>query len=125
MINFFPKPGMVLICDYTKGSIYPEMTKKRPVIVVSPYSINKRKLCIVVPLSTVTPDFIEFFHYKLPAGKYNFQDKRKDSWVKCNMISTVSIYRLDRIKHLRKFTAPLISSKDLKAIRECINLALI
>ena len=34
MLNFQPKPGSVVYCDY-KGFIEPEMVKKRPVIVDS------------------------------------------------------------------------------------------
>ncbi len=41
MLNFQPKPGSVVYCDY-EGFIEPEMVKKRPVIVISKHRHNKR-----------------------------------------------------------------------------------
>jgi uncharacterized protein YifN (PemK superfamily) len=47
---FQPKPRSVLYCDFT-GFRVPEMTKRRPVVVLRPHKRN-RKLVYVVPLST-------------------------------------------------------------------------
>ena len=35
-ITFHPKPGQILMCDFTYGFREPEMIKNRPVIVLTP-----------------------------------------------------------------------------------------
>lgn len=99
-IQFHPRPGAVLMCDFSKGFKEPEMTKMRPVIVLSPVGKRMGKLCTIVALSTVEPAPIENWHYMLPKASMpdtpNFQ--RSDTWVKGDMIYTVSFDRLDRIK---------------------------
>ena len=119
-INFHPKPGMVLICNYS-GFMLPEMVKIRPVIIVSPYQLNNKGLCTVVPISTSPPEPIEHHHYKLPAGKYKFLHLTKDCWVKCDMIGRVSLKRLDRIRVGKDFVAPNITRDDLFEIRKGIK----
>lgn len=123
-INFHPKPGMILLCDFA-GYIAPEMIKKRPVIVVSPYQLNRRrKCCTVVPLSTVAPEDIEDYHHRIPAGTYAFQDFYRDSWVKADMISTVAYQRLDRLKVHGQYRSINLSNKDFILIRQAVDHAL-
>jgi uncharacterized protein YifN (PemK superfamily) len=120
-INFHPKPGMVLICDYSTGFVPPEMVKKRRVIVVSPYQRNKRGICTVIPLSTSTPEHLEDFHYRFPAGKYNFLSASDDSWVKADMLATVSFSRLDRVRVGHNFIAPSLNESDFQSVIDCIQ----
>jgi mRNA interferase MazF len=119
-IQFHPKPGTVLICDYETGFIQPEMVKKRRVIVVSSYQSNKHGLCTVVPLSTTAPNPIRPFHYCIPKGTYSFLHTEKDCWVKSDMISRVGFGRLDRLRVGNRFMSPQITEIDLAAVRRAI-----
>ena len=51
-INFHPRLGQVLYCDFKTGFRPPEMVKARPVVVLSR---NHHELCTVVPLSGTEP----------------------------------------------------------------------
>jgi uncharacterized protein YifN (PemK superfamily) len=91
-----PEKGEIVFCDFTPFAA-PEMTKRRPCIVVSPALKNRPKICTIVPLSTTPP---------VPPQAYNVQiviqpPLRKPydkpiAWVKADMLYTVSINRLDR-----------------------------
>ena len=99
-ITFHPKPGQILMCDFTTGFSAPEMVKKRPVLVLSKALRHRSGLVTVVPLSTTPPDPVCDYHYKLPKASLpmvgNFQ--QKDTWVKADMICTVAFHRLDLIR---------------------------
>ncbi|WP_420239995.1 type II toxin-antitoxin system PemK/MazF family toxin [Telmatobacter bradus] len=88
---------MVLMCDF-QGMIPPEMQKTRHVVVMSPRHRRDYRTCVVVPFSTVAPDPIEPFHYKIPAGRYSFFRPDTDIWVKADMITHVSFAGLDRVR---------------------------
>ena len=63
---FVPSPGTLLMCDFDTGFQPPEMTKRRPVVVVSPRRRRAMtKLCTVVPLSTAVPNQVEPFHHRM------------------------------------------------------------
>lgn len=120
-INFHPKPAQVLICNFNTGFVPPEMVKARRVIVLSPYQFNKRGICTILPLSTTKPNKIEDFHFVIGAGKYSFLSKDKDIWVKADMITTISIARLDRIRVGNSFLSPSVNAEDFKEIRRCVR----
>lgn len=123
-LRFQPKPRSVLYCDFA-GFRVPEMTKKRPVVVLRAHKRNRR-LVYVVPLSTSPP---------VPAQPYHFYFARSpvvhagpaEAWAKCDMVSVVSIERLttgrshgdpDLSRSARTF--PMISEEDFEAIRQCV-----
>ncbi|MDX2112821.1 MAG: type II toxin-antitoxin system PemK/MazF family toxin [Alphaproteobacteria bacterium] len=112
---------MVLICDFNTGFIPPEMVKKRRVIVISPYQQNKRGICTVVPISTRVPEYIEDFHSRIPAAKYRFLSQQDDSWVKADMIYTVALKRLDRIRVGEAFLTPSISADDFNLVCQSVR----
>lgn len=122
-IDFHPKPGQVLICDFA-GYIEPEMCKKRRVIVVSSYQVNKHGLCTIVPVSTLAPEPAESHHHRIARGTYPFFTADSDCWVKCDMIYRVTFARLDRLRVGKEFLTPYISPGDLMAIRRGIRAAL-
>ncbi|QJR01060.1 hypothetical protein HH800_01910 [Sphingobium yanoikuyae] len=101
-LQYYPKEGEILVCDYT-GFSAPEMTKSRPVIIVSPRLRRRSDLVTVVPLSTTAPQTIEDYHFRIelavplppPFGA-------PEMWAKCDMISTVALTRLDRFKSVRR-----------------------
>ena len=119
---FRPEFGHLLMCDFV-GFRVPEMVKRRMVVVVSP-TIKGKPLCIVVPLSTQRPDRIEPFHHRMSEGPVPAWGKPKVSWVKCDMIYTVALWRLDRIKSPEGFVAPKLPDEEMTSIRRCILHAL-
>jgi len=88
-----PKEGSVLICDF-RGYEVPEMIKVRPVIVIRKHRTNNL-LVTVVPLSTTAPDRVLDHHLELQS---HLQGASPVCWAKCDMVATVSLSRLDRIK---------------------------
>ena len=129
-LKFHPSPGAILICDYSTGFILPEMIKKRPVIVISPRPRRQRQLCTIVPLSTTKPDPIESYHHQLNSLSLPDKLARKETWAKCDMLATVSLERLDRIKigkdmnGKRIYINHSIISEDMDAIMKCVLTAL-
>jgi uncharacterized protein YifN (PemK superfamily) len=114
-ISFHPKAGMVLICDFT-GYIAPEIIKSRPVVVITPNHFYRAGLCIVVPLSTTPPDPIQPYHYALTGSP--FPNDKTEHWAKCDLVATVSISRLDRVKVARgNYQTFHVSMEQVREIR--------
>ena len=119
---YFPRPGDVLICDYSTGFVPPEMVKHRPVVVVSGRERHGRKLCTIVPLSTTDPFPVEAWHHRLPVVIPGWS--AGTSWAKCDMLSTVSFDRLDK-PHTKKRTGReyhtvRLLPDDLSAVRRAV-----
>ena len=129
-IWFHPETGTVVICDF--DGIEPEMTKRRPAIVVSPDLKHRDRLCTVVPLSTTPPDIEQPYHCKLIFDE--LLPPPYDSaiqWVKGDMLATVSFDRLflPRLKikddkGKRQYVIKILTDIELKSVRECILHAL-
>ncbi len=118
-ILFHPKPGMVLICDFNTGFIPPEMVKKRRVVVVSPARLNN-VLCRVVPIST-TPPYEELaHHHRFEAAQYQFFSQDKPCWAKCDLVTTVSLKRLDRLRVNGLFISPSLSASDFQHVMNAV-----
>lgn len=98
-ISFHPRPGTVLMCDFTTGFIVPEIIKMRPVVVVSPHHIRRQGLYTVVPLSRTAPDPLEQYHVHF--AKTPVADQFGPCWAKCDLVTSVSAERLDRKKIAR------------------------
>ncbi len=97
--HFYPKPGHILMCDFS-GFKAPEMVKVRPVLVLAGAIPGRSGLATVVALSTRVPDAIQAYHYCLPKASLprlkRFQNS--ETWVKGDMLYTVSHERLDSIR---------------------------
>ena len=118
------------MCDFDTGFKPPEMTKKRPVVVISPRRRRSMsKLCTVVPLSTAVPNRVEPFHHRMDPRSVPTELGAHESWAKCDMLYTVSLMlytvsleRLDRVPvnraGRRVFVAPQVLHEDLDAIRQ-------
>lgn len=124
-ILFHPKPGMLLICDFNTGFKPPEMVKKRPVVIVSH---ARGQVATVVPLSTAEPIPIESHHYEMTPGSLPTSLRAKRCWAKCDMLSCVALWRLDRImvgKHPRTgkriYVSPQILTIDFEGIRRVLR----
>lgn len=115
---FQPKPRAVIVCDFSTN-IVPEMTKKRPVIVIKQHKRNS-KLVTIVPLSTTEPKIIEPYHYRLKANP--LPDRNVSCWAKCDMVSTVSVYRLSlyKPKYQDRCNNLFIGKECLDGIYKCI-----
>ena len=126
MLPFQPKPGTLLMCDFDTGFMPPEMVKKRPVVVISPRRRRSRvPLCTVVPLSSTAPNPVEPFHHRMNLQSLPVGFHAGESWAKCDMLYTVSLARLDRVKvGPRRYLAPQIRADDLAAIRRGVIIAL-
>jgi uncharacterized protein YifN (PemK superfamily) len=94
-LKFQPHIGTVLMCDFA-GSVEPEMVKVRPVVILARNRTNK-DLVTIVPLSTTKPLSMQDCHYELPLNPIP-GNQTVTCWAKCDMIATVSIARLDRVK---------------------------
>ena len=78
----------------------------------------------MVPLSTVAPNPVEPFHYRIPANTYSFFRKNTDVWAKADLLSHVSFGRLDRVLDGGKFCSPSLNLADLKGIQSSVWQAL-
>ena len=121
-IEFHPRAGCVLMCDFY-GYVEPEIIKARPIVIVSPKHISRGGLYTVIPLSTTAPDPVEKYHYKLL--KDPIPNSNEEVWAKCDMVCTVCVERLDRFKvgH-RAWKTSAISDEELAAIQACMKYAL-
>jgi mRNA interferase MazF len=123
-LSFYPDPGTLLICDFDTGFRPPEMVKKRMAVVVARKS---RQLSIVVPLSSTEPSPIEKWHVEMSLDSLP-KSMCKRCWAKCDMVSCVAMWRLDRIKSgkcpttgKRLYVAPKITDFDLGRIRDALR----
>ncbi|POO56302.1 type II toxin-antitoxin system PemK/MazF family toxin [Agrobacterium rosae] len=129
-----PSPGQVLMCDFGPDpdnvtppglmvgplAVKPEIYKERQVIVIN----SSNGLTTVVPLSTVAPRSPLKIHFKITAGLYDFLSHAEDSWVKADLISTVSNQRLDRPYLAGKRQTVSISKSDFREVRKTVLHAL-
>jgi uncharacterized protein YifN (PemK superfamily) len=128
MIYFHPRPGTLLMCNYNTGFRPPEMVKNRPVIVVSN---AHRNLATVVPVSTVQPQPIEPCHWEIDMASLPKSLQRKRCWAKCDVITTVAFWRLDRIMDgkdartgKRIYVDHRVTTEDLEGIRQSLKYVL-
>jgi mRNA interferase MazF len=128
-LSFHPRTGVVLMCDFNTGFKAPEMVKVRPVVVISPRR-RSDSLCTVVPLSTTAPNPVEGYHHRLDPKSLPSKLANAETWAKCDMVTTVSLERLDRVKNgkepngKRIYVAQQILPADLEAIRRCVLVGL-
>ncbi len=99
-ITIHPKAGQLLLCDFSKGFREPEMVKaSHPVIILSGFIPGRKNLATIVSCSTVKPDIVRNYHYKLPdqSTPKSKHFMGRDTWVKGDMVYTVAYHRLDLI----------------------------
>lgn len=135
-INFSPKVGQILECDYgeykldANGNVVqdvdhhipPEMIKNRLVVVLNG-KLNQ-KSCIVVPLST-THDLqktLRGIHVEIPETEIPdfvyFQKQVR--WAKADMIQQVSVTRLNRPRTARGHDSVLLSYEMVGQIQKAV-----
>lgn len=114
-LKIHPKAGMVLHCDF-RGYILPEIVKRRPVVIVSPNHLNRPGLFTVVPLSTTAPSPVCPYHYRLKGNP--IPGEAAVVWAKCDLVASVCLERLDRIKIARgTYQIGYVSMDQVREIR--------
>lgn len=125
-LNFHPPAGSIVVCDFTVLKT-PEITKRRPVVVIAPPFKTRDNLCTVVPLTTTVPKKIHPYHHKLffnPRLPEPYTEPC--AWVLGDMIYTVCFERLKLIlvgkddNGKRIYYNHVISEFDMKHIRMCV-----
>lgn len=126
-IQQHPPLGTVVMCDFTCGFTEPEMTKRRPVVVLSPRIVNRHKLCTVVTLSDTAPDPVMPYHAQIDlVPKLPPRWENTGIWVKGDMVNAVGFHRLDLIRLGKDATGKRIylleplSDGNIKIIRQCV-----
>ena len=110
------------MCDFA-GFKAPEMIKRRPVVIISPNHLNRPGLVSVVPLSTTPPDPVESYHYLLKGSP--IPGDKSVVWAKCDMVCTICVDRLDRIKLARgQYKTGNISMDQVRGIRAATAISL-
>lgn len=129
-IQFHPDQGTILICDFSDFK-EPEMTKRRPVVVVSPKRGGGSRLCTVVPCSTTPPKTVQPYHYLLSVEPPLPEPyAAQEHWVKADMLYTVSFERLfvpflgKDSSGKRLYDLRLINPEQLQQIHTCISYSL-
>ena len=122
-IQQHPEVGDVLLCDFS-GFQAPEMTKRRPVINLTPRRRIGR-VCLVVPLSTTAPDPQPMWHRKVHVDLPPPFDKSPEAWAKCDMLYAVSfdrlfLFRKGKTEGKRNYIYPIISEAEMKDVWEGI-----
>lgn len=98
-LTYYPRTGEVLLCDFATGFVPPEMTKRRPVVVISPRLRRRADLVAVVPLSTTLPNRLQSHHCEVTLDKPLPKPfSTPTMWAKCDMLATVALHRMDRFK---------------------------
>lgn len=123
-----PSIGTIVVCDFA-GKV-PEIASRHPAVVVSPQLPGRNRLCAVVPLSTTAPKKVMPYHFKLhfaPLLPHPYTSEY--SWVKADMITTVSLDRLHLLRRakstgMREYDIRVVSAPDLIQIQKCILHAL-
>jgi uncharacterized protein YifN (PemK superfamily) len=117
-IDFHPRAGMVLHCDL-RGSVSPEISKIRPVVVITPTHVRRKALATIVPLSTQRPYRVCKYHVRLKTPA--FPHAAPEVWAKCDLAMSVSYARLDRIRlQSGKFLVGFVSDADLRQIYRAV-----
>lgn len=93
-LPYHPKPGTIVLCDYTTGFREPEMVKRRLAVTISPKLKRRDALVTVVPLSMSPPAPVESWHVVVPN---DIPDPWGPGlrWAKCDMVATVGYGRLN------------------------------
>lgn len=124
-----PRAGEILMCGFPECFDAPEMTKTRPVIVVSPRLPRRRGLVAVVPISRTAPYSDCEHNCVIPMRllpKF-MQVSGGDRWAKCDMVYTFSTRRLSPVEHgrrdrrgQRQYEYPRLDPATLRAVRKAI-----
>mgnify|MGYP000636856461 CR=1 FL=1 len=119
-LKFYPRAGQIFVGDFTDLAV-PEITKKRPIIVISPRLPYRSELVAVVPISTRPPVHDLPFVHKLSRNYTPWGDADLESWAKCDLVMNIALRRLSAFKiGRRNYTYPTLDPEELKAVRRAV-----
>ena len=131
-LQFPPKIGTVVVCNYDTGFREPEMVKQRLAVVVSPRLPHRDGLCTVVPLSTTIPKHRTLYQVRIvlpsdPPPPFTGTWK----WAKADMLATVGYSRLslpytgrDERTGKRKYLQIRLVEDELAKVQDAVLFAL-
>lgn len=131
-LQYPPKVGQILVCQYPPCFEEPEMVKKRSVVVISPKFPGRSDLATVVPISATAPDPIMAYHCELPTLLLpDYMQDGAPRWAKCDMVCTLSTTRLEMVKKgrdrstgKRTYENKCLDLPTLLAVRRAVAAAL-
>ncbi len=116
-LKFYPRAGQIFVGDF-RDLHAPEITKTRPVIVISPKLPYRSELVAIVPISTTPPRRDLPFVFRLSRNYTPWGDADAISWAKCDLVMNVALTRLSAFKTgRRKYEYPTLSPEDLAGVR--------
>ncbi|MBY6201896.1 type II toxin-antitoxin system PemK/MazF family toxin [Maritalea mobilis] len=119
-LPFHPHAGTVLVADF-RGFVAPELTKKRPVIVISPRLPFRSGLATIVPISTTAPLKDVPYVHRLSRNYSPWGEPSQATWAKCDLVMNVGFARLSAFKvDRRKYITPRLTPEDLAGVREAV-----
>lgn len=125
-LQFHPKAGTIVICDFGTGFRVPEMVKRRPSVVISPPIQGRPGLCTIVPISTERPRHVMSYHLELPNLALPPPFEEGPNWVKADMMFPAAFSRLDLIRSgrdgvgRRTYGLHCVTDDELKAVRRAV-----
>ena len=119
-LPFHPRAGQLLVGDFRDFEL-PEITKVRPVIVISPKLPFRNGLVAIVLLSTKAPFKDVPYVHKMSRNYAPWGNEVDESWAKCDLVMNISLSRLSSFKvGRRQYVSPQISPEDLAAVRNAV-----
>lgn len=123
-IRFHPRMGQVFIADFSDLK-EPEMTKIRPVIIVSPRLPFRSDVVAVVPISLTAPSHSMPYVYRLSRNYHPAEPHDLPCWAKADMVMNVAVRRLEGFKvGRRKWAYPNLTADDLYGVRRAMLIGL-
>ena len=132
-LQYPPKTGDILMCEFPACFGAPEMVKTRAVVVISRNIQHAKGLATVVPLSNTAPAVELAHHCKIPVkflSKWH-QATGGDRWLKGDMVYTLSTKRLrlietarDKSTGKRSYERLRLDGEHLNMVRACVAAAL-
>lgn len=126
-LSYYPSPGVILVCHYDTNVVEPEMCKPRPAVVIGPRLRSRGRLVTVVPLSTTAPSELLDYHCKIElTHPLPPPFDAPVMWAKCDLVSSVSLDRLDRFKEpyrrgaARQWRTGAVSADQLQALKGAV-----
>lgn len=117
---FHPRAGQIFVCDF-RGFEVPEMTKIRPVVVVSPKLPHRSDIVAVVPLSLTEPRHDLPYCYRLSRNYHPDEPDNLPCWAKGDMVMNLSLRRLSAFKvGRRRYAYPTLDAIDLLGVRKSV-----
>jgi len=119
-LPFHPHAGQVLVGDFRDFTL-PEITKIRPVIVISPKLPFRSGLVAVVPVSTTPPIKDVPYVHKLSKNYAPWGEPDQATWAKCDLVMNIGLARLSAFKvGRRQFLTPRLTPEDLAHVRRAV-----